>query len=66
MESSPGAATATPMDGTACQGGPGTDSQHVCGMCGILYDMSYPLGAAVGHAMKQDILLYKQQDILLY
>merc|ERR1711887_128730 len=36
----------TPMDGTACQGGPGTDSQHVCGMCGILYDMSYPLGTA--------------------
>jgi len=35
----------TPMDGTACQNGPGTDSQHVCGMCGILYDMSYPLGA---------------------
>jgi len=35
----------TPMDGTACVGGPGTDSQHVCGMCGILYDSSYPLGA---------------------
>jgi len=35
----------TPMDGTACVGGPGTDTQHVCGMCGILYDMSYPLGA---------------------
>merc|ERR1719286_103958 len=35
----------TPMDGTACVGGPGIDEQHVCGMCGILYDMSYPLGA---------------------
>jgi len=40
----------TPMDGTACVGGPGTDEQHVCGMCGILYDMSYPLGA---HAFDQ-------------
>jgi len=35
----------TPMDGLACEGGPGTDEQHVCGMCGILYDSSYPLGA---------------------
>jgi len=35
----------TPMDGTACVGGPGSDHQTVCGMCGILYDMSYPLGA---------------------
>jgi len=35
----------TPMDGTACVDGPGTDTQNVCGMCGILYDMSYPLGA---------------------
>jgi len=34
----------TPMDGTACVGGPGTDQQHVCGMCGILFDMSFPLG----------------------
>jgi len=35
----------TPMQGTACQDGPGTDSQHVCGQCGMLFDMSYPLGA---------------------
>jgi len=35
----------TPMDGTACENGPGTDEQEVCGMCGILYDSSYPLGA---------------------
>merc|ERR1711887_294353 len=35
----------TPMDGTACVGGPGNDEQHVCGQCGVLYDMSYPLGA---------------------
>merc|ERR1712042_268681 len=33
----------TPMDGTACVGGPGNDEQHVCGQCGVLYDMSYPL-----------------------
>lgn len=35
----------TPMDGTACVGGPGNDEQHVCGQCGVLYDVSYPLGA---------------------
>merc|ERR1719367_2456392 len=35
----------TPMSGTACVGGPGSESQEVCGMCGVLYDMSYPLGA---------------------
>lgn len=34
----------TPMDGLACVGGPGTDVQHVCGQCGMLYDLSYPLG----------------------
>jgi hypothetical protein len=38
----------TPLDGTACVGGPGSDSQHVCGQCGVLFDVSYPLGA---HAM---------------
>jgi len=37
----------TPMQGTACQEGPGSDSQEVCGMCGLLYDMSYPLGAGL-------------------
>merc|ERR1711981_521839 len=35
----------TPMDGTACVGGPGNDEQTVCGMCGVLFDVSYPLGA---------------------
>jgi len=35
----------TPMDGTACVGGPGNDEQHVCGQCGVLFDTSYPLGA---------------------
>jgi len=34
----------TPMDGTACVGGPGNDQQTVCGMCGMLLDSSYPLG----------------------
>jgi len=39
------ATNASPMDGTACQGGPGNDEQHVCGQCGILFDVNYPLGA---------------------
>jgi len=30
----------TPLDGTGCAGGPST--QTVCGMCGILFDVSYP------------------------
>merc|ERR1712212_177234 len=34
-----------PMDGTACVGGPGNDEQHVCGQCGVLFDVSWPLGA---------------------
>merc|ERR1712042_431224 len=33
----------TPMDGTACVGGPGNDEQTVCGQCGILFDVSWPL-----------------------
>merc|ERR1719191_2338619 len=32
-----------PMEGTACEGGP--PQVRVCGMCGILYDSTYPLGA---------------------
>merc|ERR1712172_346234 len=35
----------TPMDSTACVGGPGNDEQHVCGQCGVLFDVSWPLGA---------------------
>jgi len=35
----------TPMDGTACADGPGSDEQHVCGQCGVLFDTSFPLGA---------------------
>jgi len=34
----------TPMDGTACVNGPGTDQQKVCGMCGMLFDASFPIG----------------------
>jgi len=34
-----------PADGTACENGPGMDQQTVCGMCGLLFDSSYPLGA---------------------
>merc|ERR1712226_1004111 len=34
----------TPTDGTACADGPGSDEQHVCGQCGVLFDVSYPLG----------------------
>jgi len=30
-----------PQDGTGCKGGPST--QHVCGTCGILFDVSYPI-----------------------
>merc|ERR1712179_238987 len=37
----------TPMSGTACVGGPGNDEQYVCGQCGVLFDVSYPLGAHV-------------------
>merc|ERR1712241_1049130 len=37
----------TPMSGTACVDGPGNDEQYVCGQCGVLFDMSYPLGAHV-------------------
>lgn len=31
----------TPQDGSGCDGGP--DSVEVCGMCGILYDNTYPI-----------------------
>lgn len=34
----------TPQDGSACAGE--TDPVKVCGTCGILYDSSYPTGAA--------------------
>mmetsp|Transcript_45543 Transcript_45543/g.142909 ORF Transcript_45543/g.142909 Transcript_45543/m.142909 type:complete len:390 (-) Transcript_45543:85-1254(-) len=38
-----------PLDGTGCSGG--EPKQHVCGTCGVLFDVSYPLGVSVqrGH-----------------
>ena len=35
-----------PLDGTGCTGGPGT--LEVCGSCGVLWDVSYPIGGTVG------------------
>merc|ERR1712080_422280 len=35
----------SPADGTACNDSPGRDQQTVCGMCGVLYDSTWPLGA---------------------
>jgi len=34
----------TPLDGSACIGGPGSDKMTVCGMCGMYSGSSYPLG----------------------
>jgi len=34
-----------PLNGSACVGGPGSNQQTVCGMCGMLLDASYPIGA---------------------
>eukprot|EP00746_Dinoflagellata_sp_MGD_P115137 gnl/MRDRNA2_/MRDRNA2_51363_c0_seq2.p1 gnl/MRDRNA2_/MRDRNA2_51363_c0~~gnl/MRDRNA2_/MRDRNA2_51363_c0_seq2.p1 ORF type:complete len:429 (-),score=83.12 gnl/MRDRNA2_/MRDRNA2_51363_c0_seq2:517-1803(-) len=33
-----------PLEGTGCEGGP--SQVRVCGMCGILYDSTYPVGAS--------------------
>lgn len=44
-EASPGCGTDTTTSGHVCQGGPGNDILHVCGMCGMLFETSYPLGA---------------------
>ena len=35
----------TPLNGTACVGD-GQTVQKVCGMCGILFDTSYPIGTS--------------------
>lgn len=44
-----------PKDGTGCEGGPST--QQVCGQCGILFDVSYPVGAKlVQHGNHQPII----------
>jgi len=44
-EASPGCGTDTTTSGHVCAGGPGNDLLHVCGMCGMLFETSYPLGA---------------------
>merc|ERR1712215_85494 len=43
----------SPLSGTGCAGGPGSDVQHVCGQCGMLFDASYPLGAESIHAPRK-------------
>merc|ERR1712002_937078 len=50
----PGCGTdSSPLSGTGCAGGPGSDIQHVCGQCGMLFDASYPLGAENPHAPRK-------------
>jgi len=44
-EANPGCGTDTTTSGHVCAGGPGNDVLHVCGMCGMLFETSYPLGA---------------------
>ena len=41
----------TPLDGSACVGD-GNAVQKVCGMCGVLFDTSYPIGADVLSGIK--------------
>lgn len=44
-EAEPNCGTDTATTGHVCAGGPGSDILHVCGMCGMLFETSYPLGA---------------------
>jgi cathepsin L len=44
-EANPQCGTDSTTTGHVCEGGPGMDSLHVCGMCGMLFETSYPLGA---------------------
>ena len=41
----------TPSMGTACEGD-GNAVQKVCGMCGVLFDTSYPIGTAPTSGIK--------------
>jgi len=41
-----------PLDGTGCDGGPGT--LNVCGSCGVLFDVSYPIGGSVGGSVAKE------------
>ena len=45
-EASPQCGVDSTTTGHVCEGGPGDgDELHVCGMCGVLFEVSYPLGA---------------------
>eukprot|EP00091_Calanus_sinicus_P005876 TRINITY_DN163_c0_g2_i1.p1 TRINITY_DN163_c0_g2~~TRINITY_DN163_c0_g2_i1.p1 ORF type:complete len:212 (-),score=50.53 TRINITY_DN163_c0_g2_i1:37-597(-) len=44
-EATPGCGTDTTTSGHVCEGGPGNAMLHVCGMCGMLFETSFPLGA---------------------
>jgi len=45
-ESEPGCGVDSTTSGHVCADGPGyDDALHVCGMCGMLFETSYPLGA---------------------
>lgn len=44
-EAEPGCGLDTTTDGHVCEGGPGSDQLTVCGMCGMLFEVSFPLGA---------------------
>jgi len=44
-EAEPGCGVDTATSGHVCQGGPGNDQLNVCGMCGMLFETSFPLGA---------------------
>jgi len=44
-ETEPRCGTDTTTSGHVCEGGPGNDILHVCGMCGMLFETSFPLGA---------------------
>jgi len=44
-EAEPQCGIDTTTSGHVCQGGPGNEMLHVCGMCGMLFETSFPLGA---------------------
>merc|ERR1711970_482048 len=44
-EATPQCGVDSTTSGHVCQGGPGNDQLHVCGMCGMLFETSFPLGA---------------------
>ena len=44
-EAAPQCGLDTSTAGHVCQGGPGSQQLTVCGMCGMLFETSYPRGA---------------------